>query len=337
LKKLALALTALALVAAAPSTASANPVDVTVMTRNLFLGADLIPLAVADPGDPFEQAVAKTFQEAQSSNFAARMRGVAREIAKAKPDVVGLQEVTSWWTGPKNDPAPAGKLEFEHLRPLLAELKRLHAPYRLARGGGGTDLEGPSASGVDVRFKEDESPLLVRKGVRIAKRRAHAFKRLLQIPTKALGTVTVTLSWAALDLVKQRKRFRVVNAHLEAYSTDVRLRQAKELVAGPLRSRTPVILVGDLNSGPKLDNPDDRPPYNAIAGAGFTPRRTARFSCCFDDLTGAGKWDHNVDWIMAKPSKRVKLVRSFVTGATKLPEGLLASDHGGVVSTLRLR
>jgi hypothetical protein len=39
---------------------------------------------------------------------------------------------------------------------------------------------------------------------------------------------------------------------------------------------------------------------------------------------------------MAKPAKRVRLVRSFVTGATKVPEGLFASDHGGVVSTLRL-
>ena len=48
--------------------------------------------------------VAKGYQDAQSTNFPARARGVAREIAKTKPDVVGFQELTTWRTGPKNDP-----------------------------------------------------------------------------------------------------------------------------------------------------------------------------------------------------------------------------------------
>ena len=60
-----------------------------------------------DPGDPFEQAVARVFQEAQATNFPERSREIADEIAKAKPDVVGFQELTTWLNGPKNDPAPA--------------------------------------------------------------------------------------------------------------------------------------------------------------------------------------------------------------------------------------
>src|SRR5438874_485055 len=53
---------ALFLVLAAP--AAAKPVDVTVMTPNLFLGTDLIPIATPDPGDPFQQAVPKPFEAA---------------------------------------------------------------------------------------------------------------------------------------------------------------------------------------------------------------------------------------------------------------------------------
>jgi endonuclease/exonuclease/phosphatase family metal-dependent hydrolase len=314
--------------------ASAKPVDVTVMTRNLDLGTDLVPIAIAQPGDPFEQAVANAFNEAKASNFEARMAAVAREIAAAKPDVVGLQEATSWLSGPKNDPAAAEKVEFEHLKSLMGALEELHAPYRLVDGGGGIDLEGASALGLGIRIKEDESAMLVRRGLKVVRHQAHPFKNLLKIPTRAAGTVTVTRSWSALDLVKGGRRFRVVDTHLEAYLEDTRTAQAKELLKGPLRTgKTPVILIGDLNS-----RPDSGPgAYKALTRAGLAIRRTPKFSCCWGDAKSPNKWDHNVDWIMARPAKNVKLERSFVTGAAKLPEGVYPSDHGGVVSRLTLR
>jgi hypothetical protein len=42
-----------------------------------------------------------------------------------------------------------------------------------------------------------------------------------------------------------------------------------------------------------------------------------------------------VDWVLTKP--KVKLVRSFVTGLETTPGGRHPSDHGGVVSVLRLK
>jgi endonuclease/exonuclease/phosphatase family metal-dependent hydrolase len=126
-----------------------------------------------------------------------------------------------------------------------------------------------------------------------------------------------------------------VNAHLEAYSPDFRLKQAKELVKGPLKSKKlPTVLVGDLNSGPKLPKPEDRPPYQAIAAAAFKEARTAKFNCCFNDDLTTGAWDHIVDHVMTRP--RFKLVKSFITGLEKTPGGLAPSDHGGVVSVLQL-
>jgi endonuclease/exonuclease/phosphatase family metal-dependent hydrolase len=332
--RLAPPIAALAAFLALAAPAAAKPLDVTVMTRNMYLGTDLIPIALAEPGDPFEQAVAKGYQDAQATRFALRAQAVAREIARTKPDVVGFQELTSWTTGPKGDPGPATQPAFDHLTPLLKELTRLGQPYSVVKGGGGIDLEGPSSLGFDIRISEDESLILVRKGVRVVRRQAQPFNDLLKVDTKALGPVTAVRSWSALDLVKGGVRFRVVNTHLEAYSPATRLAQAKELVAGPLRSKLPVILVGDLNSGPTLPKTDDRPPYQALAQAGFVPRRSTRFSCCSDDLK-APTFDHNVDWIMSKPA--LKLVGASLTGLSLLPEGIFPSDHGGVVSTLRLR
>src|SRR3954454_7518776 len=96
-------------VLALPSAAGAAPrhTDVTVMTRNLFLGADLIPLAVSTPGAEFEHAAGDVLRQVTGSEPNERMTLIAREIARAKPDLVGLQELTLWRTGPKGDPARA--------------------------------------------------------------------------------------------------------------------------------------------------------------------------------------------------------------------------------------
>jgi len=65
----------------------------------------------------------------------------------------------------------------------------------------------------------------------------------------------------------------------------------------------------------------------------------ARQSCCYPSLFDpAGIFDHTVDHVLSKPGLRK--LRGFVTGnraSERTPSGLWPSDHGGVVSTLRLR
>jgi endonuclease/exonuclease/phosphatase family metal-dependent hydrolase len=308
--------------------------DVTVMTRNLFLGADLIPLAVAQPGDDFEHAAGAVLDQVTSGEPTERMKLVAGEIAKAKPDLVGLQEVTLWKTGPKNDAAPADSTIIDYLADIKAELKRRNAPYRVVADQRTLELEGPTDHDVDVRFI-DGNVVLARKGVKVSKARSADFQHQLLIHTNAVGDVSVNRSFNQLDAKVRGASFHFVNAHLEAYSPDTRLDQAKELVNRALGSRKQTILVGDLNSGPDLANEDDRPPYAAIAKAGFKPARTKKPQCCFNDDLVSGDWDHIVDWVLTNP--KVKLVRSFVTGTERTPGGRAPSDHGGVVSVLRLK
>ncbi|MEA2439073.1 MAG: hypothetical protein QOH76_497 [Thermoleophilaceae bacterium] len=331
---LALAAPAVVPATAAPAAAK-KPPRITVMSRNLFLGADLIPLALAHPGDEFEKAAGKLLDQIIASEPDARMKLIAAEIAKAKPDLVGLQEVTLWRTGPKNDGAPAKHVVVDYLATIRKELKRRGANYRVVADQRTLNLEGPTDRGVDLRFT-DGNVVLARKGVQVTHAKSRDFKSQLVIPTFALGDVSVNRSFNQLDAKIGRARIHFVNAHLEAYSADYRLDQAKELVAGPLKSKKlPTVLVGDLNSGPKLPKKEDRPPYLAIANAGFKEARTPKFNCCFNDDLITGKWDHIVDHIMTRP--KFKLVRSFVTGNTaKTPGGLAPSDHGGVVSLLQL-
>ena len=61
---------------------------------------------------------------------------------------------------------------------------------------------------------------------------------------------TITRNWQSLDAKLGPKDFKFLNTHLESSNDAMSTAQAKELVAGPLRSTKPVIAVGDYNSGP---------------------------------------------------------------------------------------
>jgi endonuclease/exonuclease/phosphatase family metal-dependent hydrolase len=318
------------LAVAAPAAQAAKGPTITVMTRNLFLGADLIPLATTPPGPQFEQTASSMFAGVKGEDPDARMRLVAGEIAKAKPDLVGFQELSLWRTGP----APAASVAYDYIKTIAAQLKKLHRSYRVVAIKQGFNVEGPMGGGSDVRLTLGDA-ILARKGVKVKHVHSALFKDQLTIPTQAIGNVTTNRGYNELDATVHGVTVHVVNTHLEAYSADFRLKQAEELVKGALRAKLPTILIGDLNSGPKLPKPEDRPPYLAIAKAGFKEERTPKFSCCFNELTDKTGWDHNVDHIMAKPA--LKLVRSFITGSETTPTGVHPSDHGGVVSVLRLK
>jgi endonuclease/exonuclease/phosphatase family metal-dependent hydrolase len=248
---------------------------------------------------------------------------------------VGLQEVSIWRTGPKGTP-PAQHVVVDYLKVIRHELARRHQPYKVVTKKQDFNVEGPTDRGVDVRLTLGDV-VLARKDVKVKRAHSGVFANQLHITVTELGgDVSTNRSWNAFDATVHGAHVHFVNAHLEAYSNDFKLEQAQELVAGPLKHKGLTILAGDLNSGPTLPAAADRPPYEAIAAAGFRPYRTAKHSCCFDDIaTGAGGWTHNVDWIMARP--KVKLVRSYVTGRERTKGGVYPSDHGGVVSVLRVR
>jgi endonuclease/exonuclease/phosphatase family metal-dependent hydrolase len=317
--------------------AAAEAATVSVMTRNMYVGANILPLATSAPGEEFESAATRILREVDSTEPDARMKVMAAEIVRADVDFVNIQEASAWYTGPKNDPAKAPWTRWDYLATLKRELRALGRPYYVVTSDRPLDAEGPSDLGVDVRFKTGNAVLLrKRSGIRIERAKSGRFRTQLRVPTRAIGEVETTRGWAYVDFTRDGQRARLVNAHPEAFSADVRLAQVKELVAGPLKTSRQVILAGDLNTGPDLPQAQDRAPYAELAKAGLVDRRTRAFNCCFDDDLRTGTWDHIVDRIMTRP--KLPLVRSFI-GSTKdtTPSGLLASDHGAVTSVLRLR
>ena len=361
---------ALALPAAADARAKGGP-KITVMTRNLFLGADLSP-AIGAPTIP--QAIdgaGVIWNEVQSTKFAERALPLAREIKRSKADLVGLQEVALWRKQTPSDggappvsPVPGATLatvvDQDFLALLREQLKKVGAKYRVVVvqkefdselpvdvDGSDTTGSGPLAAyGADFDARLTmRDVILVRRASRLKlgkKRRGHYATRY-EPKIGGLIVVPVTRGWASVEARLKGKRFRFVDTHLEAFGDPkIREAQAVELTKGPLKTHRQVILVGDLNSGIARHNEPERPgddlAFRALANFGMHDNGAVQ-SCCYSDLFDpADTFDHTVDHVLTKP--RLRTIRSFVTGnkrSQRTPSGLWPSDHGGVVSTLRLR
>jgi hypothetical protein len=144
----AILLSAVALVALAiPAVADAKKKGkggqkVTVMTRNLFLGADLGPALEAQSIPEAIDGAGQIWNEFQSTKFPERAAPLAREIKESKADLVGLQEVATWFKQTPSDGGsppispigtPATDVEQDFLALLQQELKNVGAKYEVVR------------------------------------------------------------------------------------------------------------------------------------------------------------------------------------------------------------
>lgn len=339
-----------------------------VMTRNLYLGADLGPAIEAKSLDEFVEANGQILREVTANNFPVRAKGLAHEILAAKPDLVGLQEVALWRTAPPSltpvltGVPTASTVRYDYLQELLAELNRGPDRYEVVVVQNEFDLEAPAdenevaGDGPNPAIPDAEingrltmrDVILARRGAGVQTKNPQGanFATNLVVPVAGVP-VTVKRGWTATDAkVRGSDWFRFINTHLEAFHPLIRQAQAAELVAptGPATSELPVVLVGDLNSDDDTVEGADRLAYLTLLGAGMVERSTANpLSCCIDSsllAVGAGgseaDSDHQVDHIMTRDPEAITLDSSAVSGIQPV-NGYWDSDHAGLFSALRFQ
>ncbi|HEY7453575.1 MAG TPA: endonuclease/exonuclease/phosphatase family protein [Thermoleophilaceae bacterium] len=350
---LTLALAALA--AAFPAGSLAAPVDLKVMTRNIYLGGNIFGPIGAPNQTEFRRRTGVLWAEVQHTDFVGtRAALLAKEVKRTKPDLIGLQEVALWRRGPDGvtdgSATPATTVVYDFLKAYQRALKRAGLRYKVEVVQQEADIEAPIDQGYDVRLTMRDAILVrKRKGLKITKRLHRNYKADISVPTPD-GELTSTRGWAAVDGRLKGRKFRFVDTHLESAAAAPRNAQAAELVAkgGPLRVKgKPVIVVGDMNSDPN-GTESDADAVNVLKGFGLKdlwPRiekKNAGFSCCLEtsdlsDTTAAG-FDHRIDLIFSKPALRGtsgKVVGKRLSD--RAANGLWPSDHAGVVLNLRLR
>jgi len=363
-------LTAFAGVAAAKTT-KGTPVK--VMTRNLYLGADLTPAIQSTSTEAFIEANGGIVRSVEATNFPLRAKGLAKEILGEEPDLVGLQEVALWREAPPSlGPVFSGrpeatKVKYDFLELLLAQLNKGKTRYRPAvvqdefdfeapANANGVPGDGPGGTGILANAEVNgrltmRDVILARTGAGVvtSNPKSGHFANLLVVKVAGSKEVAVTRGWTSVDAtVRGSRKFHFVDTHLEAFDNEaeypsIRAKQAGELVApgGPATSKLPVILVGDLNSDVKTEvKPGDGQAYRVMTKAGFRERATSKpTGCCIENpLLSSGtnkEMNHKVDHIMTSDPKQVKLIRSVVTGR-QMQHGLWDSDHAGLFSELNV-
>ena len=321
---------------------------VTVMTRNVDEGTDLDFILAAGTFDELLAAVGQTYEQVVASNIPERAAALAREIRDAQPDLVGLQEVSIWRTGPLFDPKPARRVAFDPLKSLLEELERLGLHYDPLTIVTDFDFELPSALGFDIR-RTDRDVLLVRtdSGVMISDVHARTFETKLPFDSPLLGQIEIPAGWISADVKVRGMRFRVVTTHLDNLSPDVRLGQAFELSQGPTNTELPVVLIGDFNSDAESSEPAQNGAYQLMLGAGFLDAWSAAHPGVSgftwplhdeDPFTPFLTPTQRIDLVLFRglyPPLRADLVGNKLSDLTE--SGLWPSDHAGLVVTLPLK
>ena len=372
----------LALVAPAAGTAAKKnkkkkDAEVTVMTRNLYLGADLGPAISAPDTCSAIDAGGKILNDVDASNFPERAKLLAAEIAKAKPDLVGLQEAALWRFQENSDfsATPATNVRYDFLALLQNELRARGAKYEIAVQQDEFDQElpadrdGSDATNEFICGADEDGRLTMRDAILVRKRGG---RKALKIKNPQMGQfentydvvlggvipISVDRGWVSIDAkVKGNKRkrgakFHFVNTHLESFGDPtIREAQARELFAegGPLQTKKQLVFVGDINSGGRKDKigspftkPNDNLAYDALVGDGGLTNLGTRQTCCYPDvfapIIGDYRFDHTVDHVMVKP--KIRQTDAYVTGDDPTVTGaggLVASDHGGLVSELKFK
>lgn len=286
------------LAAAAGCSSSSTPDSLTVASRNLYLGGDIFSIVQA--GSALEAAIAvnTVWTSVKATNFAARAPLVAAELAALQPDVIGLQEVAIWRTGPDrvcrgdleaiNTPA-AADVQYDFLALLQAALQAQGMSYVVASVTQSFDAElcsvdptGGTAP-IDVRYT-DRDVILVRSDLAYRNTDGGTYAAMVEFPipgTDPPVLVPDRRAWNVAEVQKNGQWYRVFETHLEVQEIPTppgippyifQLAQAGELVGGQVVVRQavevlPTVVVGDFNT--QAEQPVASPlrvTYNYLSG-----------------------------------------------------------------------
>lgn len=123
---------------------------VRVMTRNVYLGADLGPGLTAGSLTELQEAAGQIVRQVHRTNFPVRSKALAKEILQRKPDLVGLQEVALWRTAPPsiapafNNEPEATTVRYDFLDLLLEQLNKNGKNYKAVVVQEEFDFETPT-------------------------------------------------------------------------------------------------------------------------------------------------------------------------------------------------
>jgi endonuclease/exonuclease/phosphatase family metal-dependent hydrolase len=322
--------------------AESDKLNVRVMTRNMDAGTDFRYFVLED----FESALFDTVGEVLNSGIPQRAALLASEIAAKKPDLVALQEVTTWkFSGAllnQEDP-----IVLDQLAILMGALQGYGQSYRVA-----VEQELTTIDVAGLASFTDHDAILVRTDLPpghldVLGTETHLYD--LKLPFLGYDLLR---GWIAADVKIRGARFKFANTHLESAVDGVpetfalQAGQAFQLVTELKATNLPIILAGDFNSDAQpthLYPSDATQSYGIVVASGFVDSWES-LRPGDPGYTWPLFWEDPVSPI-AGPIERIDLIFSKEPAATAVEKtgtvpdsssGLYPSDHAGVLTTFSL-
>lgn len=252
---------------------------VTVMSRNLYLGADVAVALELLPDMP--AAAQFMWEQVAATDFTARAAVLAAELARDRPDVVGLQEATTWEC--RTAVVGESTVVFDFTQQLLEATQVAGVEYVVASVDGErafnpgysipaipflTTVRDPAT--FQSLFGTDEAAC----GFTIAD--ALLVRADLADRVTAVGNVDYDEAYAVVPVLFEVDRgfawadlrfdegvVRFVATHLESMwsegATPHGRIQVEELITDLARVNGPLIVIGDFNADPRDPRPGGDP------------------------------------------------------------------------------
>jgi endonuclease/exonuclease/phosphatase family metal-dependent hydrolase len=314
--------------------------EVRVLTRNLYVGTDVDAvigaLQTPDPADDLP-ALVTAIETLSRTDFPSRAAAMAAEIARARPHVVGLQEVSQVDV----ELPPLGvAIHLDFLPTLLSELAARGLNYAVASQV--KNIEARPIPGVSL--VDYDAMLVDRRRVKLLQSGSGTFATNLG---EVAPGVVLRRGWVTARAVVDDETYTFASTHLESGQLpgldQIRAAQAGELVQ-VLSGARRVVLMGDLNDVP------GSPMYQVLLGAGyrdgwagFRPRAAGLTCCHAPDLSNpVSQFDERIDYVFLRlprrhedPSWRIRLIGEDPSDRINGPAGLIwPSDHAGLLLRL---
>ena len=333
-----------------PETGTSEAGPLTVMTYNVYVGADTLPLLGITNLVEVPAAVADLYNKVVASDFPGRAAGIASAIKAHQPHLIGLQEISLIRSQTPGDRLtggePAEEVVFDFLEILMGALQAEGLNYRVAAQIENFDIEMPmSATGSFAEYDDirltDYDVILARDDVAVSRPTQMSYTPMFSV--ESLG-ISVLRGYVAVDATIAGVTYRVVNTHLEAFEesdtmASVRVGQTEELVASLVDETLPIILLGDFNT-----NAPDGAAYQILLNAGYIDlwqmdsEGTGNTCCQPGELKNEESLlSVRIDQIFVRNMALPTSILTHTVGDTpseRLTSGLWPSDHAGVVASL---
>jgi endonuclease/exonuclease/phosphatase family metal-dependent hydrolase len=330
MKKIVIALiSALLAIPLAPARAADQPFK--VMSRNLYLGADVGVALAKIPNMP--AAAQFMWDQVQKTDFSKRKK-IADQIRTESPDIIGIQEATIWYCKAH---FWSGKTEvFNFTQELLTELGGdyvIAAKHGVEANNPGYSI-GPIPFLTKVNDPKTFQPLFgqnvadcgfqIGDALLIKKSLSQYVNQVGNSEYKDVYKVVPTLmeiyrGYAWADITVQGTNVRFVTTHLEslwdANKVPKASDQARQLVSDLKKTKSPIVVIGDFNSDPRdprqlnSPNPGEQPTVSKKCPAGsslcnaYKVMREAGFTDSGPDASDPSTYSWGMNALLTGPDQ----------------------------------